>query len=146
MSRPSWDEYFVNIAKEVAKRGTCDRAQVGAVITKNNRILATGYNGALAGLPHCDSEGHDMEAGHCIRVVHAEINAVAQAARMGHSTDGATLFCTHYPCWNCYKVIASAGIRAVIYDIIYRPDERINDACYRVPMSTRCSVFRLGER
>ena len=82
-NRPSWDEYFLEIAKVVAQRSTCDRANVGAVIARNKVILSTGYNGAPRGLPHCDDVGHEIVDGHCVRTIHAEANAIAQAARNG---------------------------------------------------------------
>ncbi len=92
MSRPNWDLYFIRIAREVASRSTCPRASVGAVIVRGYRILATGYNGAPAGKPHCIDVGCIVGDGHCRRVVHAEINAIRQAAQRGVSLEGATLY------------------------------------------------------
>ena len=92
MTRPDWDTYFIQIAKEVAKRSTCPRAAVGAVIAKDNRILTTGYNGAPAGEEHCTDVGCLMENEHCQRAVHAETNAIAQAAKYGISLEGAILY------------------------------------------------------
>lgn len=92
MERPNWDDYFLNIAREVSKRSTCLRASVGAVIAKDNRILSTGYNGAPPGEPHCSEVGCLIENNHCERTIHAETNAVAQAAKFGVSVDGATLY------------------------------------------------------
>ena len=92
MSRPDWDLYFIRIAKEVASRSTCPRAAVGAVIVKDNHIISTGYNGAVAGKPHCEDEGCNVMDGHCQRAVHAEINAIIQATHNGLSLDGATLY------------------------------------------------------
>ena len=86
--RASWDEYFMNIAREVSTRSTCDRKFVGAVIVRDKSILATGYNGSIRGLPHCDEEGHLMEDGHCVRTVHAEANAIVQAARQRRAHRG----------------------------------------------------------
>jgi len=120
--RPSWDEYFMGITFEVAKRSTCDRARVGAIIVKDKRILTTGYNGAPRGLPHCDEVGHLLVNGHCVRTLHAEQNAIIQAALHGVSTDGGTLYVTHQPCLNCAKMIINAGIRRVVYAGTY-PDE-----------------------
>ena len=123
MTRPNWNEYFLNIAKEVASRSTCPRASVGAVIVKDNRILSTGYNGAPPGEPHCTDVGCLMENNHCERTIHAETNAVAQAAKFGVSVDGATLYCwsirhsTGEPvesCIKCTQVMKSAGIKEVI--------------------------------
>lgn len=92
MTRPDWDLYFIRIAMEVASRSTCPRASVGAVIVRDNRILASGYNGAPAGEPHCTEVGCDMVDGHCKRAIHAETNAIAQAAKYGISLEGATLY------------------------------------------------------
>ena len=110
--RVSWDEYFMNIAREVSTRSTCDRKFVGAVIVRDKSILATGYNGSIRGLPHCDEEGHLMEDGHCVRTVHAEANAIVQAARNGVRVEGAHIYVTASPCWGCFRLIANAGHRA----------------------------------
>lgn len=120
--RPSWDEYFMEIAFTVAQRSTCDRARVGAVLVRDRRMLTTGYNGAPAGLPHCDEVGHLMIDGHCVRTLHAEQNAVIQAALHGVSIQGATAYVTHQPCLTCAKMIINAGIRRVVYAGNY-PDE-----------------------
>lgn len=126
--RKDWDDYFMAIATSVATRATCDRKHVGAVVVSRERsILATGYNGSIRGLAHCDEAGHDMVDGHCIRTVHAEANAIAQAARNGAKVNGATLYVTASPCWPCFKLIANAGIRRVVYGSFYR-DERIYSA------------------
>src|SRR5439155_2867995 len=127
----SWDEYFMNIAREVATRATCDRKHVGAVIVRDRSILATGYNGSIAGLPHCDEEGHLMEDGHCVRTIHAETNAVIQAARNGVRIDGASIYVTASPCFSCFKLIANAGIKKIVYSEFYR-DERIFDFSKRL--------------
>jgi dCMP deaminase len=129
--RASWDEYFMNIAKEVATRATCDRKHVGAVIVRDRSILATGYNGSIAGLPHCDEEGHLMEDGHCVRTIHAETNAVIQAARNGVRIEGAGIYVTASPCFGCFKVIANAGIKRIVFGEFYR-DERIFDFAKRI--------------
>jgi len=123
MSRPDWHTYFMQQSHLVASRSTCDRKHIGAVIVRDRRILATGYNGSLPKQAHCDEVGHDMQEGHCVRNVHAEVNAVAQAAYLGVSTKGATIYCTAYPCWNCFKTIVSAGINKVFYGERYRADE-----------------------
>ncbi|MEK7076349.1 MAG: cytidine/deoxycytidylate deaminase family protein [Patescibacteria group bacterium] len=117
--RPSWDEYFLKISELVGSRSTCDRAHVGAVITKNKVILSTGYNGAPRGLPHCDDVGHEIVAGHCIRTIHAEANAIAQAARNGASIEGAMIYLTVSPCYDCFKIMVNAGIKEVIYGNFY---------------------------
>ncbi len=118
--RPSWDQYFIGIAKEVAMRTTCNRATVGAVIVRNNRILSTGYNGAPSGESHCIEVGCFMVNGHCERTVHAETNAVVQAARFGVPTDGATLYFWDSmnraadSCVKCFQVIKMAGIKRIV--------------------------------
>ncbi len=125
-SRASWSEYFMKIAEQVATRSTCDRKHIGAVIVRDKTILSTGYNGSLRGAPHCDEAGHDMENGHCVRTVHAEANAVAQAAKNGVRIDDAELFVTASPCLTCFKLVANCGIRTIYYKEFYR-DERINE-------------------
>ncbi len=123
IQRPSWDKYFMNIANEVAKRSTCERAQVGAVIVKEKRILTTGYNGSPRGLPHCFEVGCLMDNGHCVRTLHAEQNAIIQAALHGIITEGATIYVTHQPCFLCAKMIINAGLVRIVYDKEY-PDDR----------------------
>ena len=122
--RASWDEYFMNIAQQVASRATCDRKHVGAVIVRDKIVLATGYNGSIRGLPHCDEIGHLMEEGHCVRTVHAEANAIVQAAKNGARIDGAGIYVTASPCWSCYRLIANSGIVRVVFGEFYR-DPRI---------------------
>ncbi|HXW51541.1 MAG TPA: cytidine/deoxycytidylate deaminase family protein [Candidatus Acidoferrales bacterium] len=120
--RPSWDEYFQAITRAVASRATCSRKAVGAVLVKNKLILATGYNGAPAGLRHCDHrDGGDLHNGHCSRSTHAEQNAIVQAARHGISIEGATLYCTNNPCLACTKLLINAGVRRIVYEDTY-PD------------------------
>lgn len=118
--RLSWDEYFLAQAELVAQRSSCDRAQVGAVITVDRSVIATGYNGGVAGLENCDEDGHKLEDGHCIRTVHAEMNAILQCARNGHAMNGATIYVTHYPCLNCMKSLAQAGVKRIVYRNDYR--------------------------
>ena len=122
--RASWDDYFMNIAREVSTRSTCDRKFVGAVIVRDKSILATGYNGSIRGLPHCDEEGHLMEDGHCVRTVHAEANAIVQAARNGAGIDGASIYVTASPCWGCFRLIANGGIVRIAFGEFYR-DQKI---------------------
>ncbi|HEV8244654.1 MAG TPA: cytidine/deoxycytidylate deaminase family protein [Polyangiaceae bacterium] len=122
--RASWDEYFMAIGREVATRSTCDRKHVGAVIVRDKMILATGYNGSIRGLGHCDDEGHMMEDGHCVRTVHAEANALVQAARNGMRVDAGDIYVTASPCFNCYKLIANSGLKRIVFGEFYR-DERI---------------------
>jgi dCMP deaminase len=118
--RVSWDTYFMNIAMEVSRRSTCSRKHVGAVIVRDKNILSTGYNGSIRGMPHCDEVGHDMVGGHCVRTVHAEANAIIQAARHGVRIEGADIYTTASPCWECFKLIANAGIRRIVYREFYR--------------------------
>lgn len=121
MSRPSWNVYFMDIAKLVATRATCSRKHVGAVIVGEDRsILSTGYNGSMRFTPHCDDVGHLMEDGHCVRTVHAEANAIAQAARHGVTIAGSTIYTTASPCFQCFKLIVNAGICGIIYGELYR--------------------------
>lgn len=94
------------------------------MIVRDNRILSTGYNGSIPGAPHCDDVGHMMENDHCVRVVHAEANAINQAARYGVAVDGATIYTTASPCWPCFQKIVSAGLKKIVFGELYR-DERI---------------------
>ncbi len=128
MARVDWHTYFMNIARQAATRSTCDRKNVGAVIVRDKMILSTGYNGSIRGLPHCDEEGHQMDNGHCVATVHAEANAIIQAAKNGVRIDGAELYTTASPCWNCFKLIANAGIRSVYYGEFYRDERSIEVA------------------
>ena len=128
IERPSSDDYFMEIASVVAKRSTCLRNQVGALFVRNKRILTTGYNGAPSGLDHCDTVGCAREGvasgthhGLC-RAVHAEQNAIIQAALHGISIEGATLYCTHQPCVLCAKMLINAGIKKIFFKGKY-PDK-----------------------
>src|SRR5512132_2461888 len=123
-NRVSWDEYFMNVARVVATRATCDRKHVGAVLVRDRTILSTGYNGSIRGMPHCDEVGHMMENGHCVATVHAEANAILQAAKNGVRIDGATLYTTASPCWPCFKLVANSGCVRIVYGEFYR-DPRI---------------------
>ena len=124
--RVTWNEYFMNIAEQVATRSTCSRKNVGAVIVRDKTILSTGYNGSLRGAPHCDEVGHDIENDHCVRTVHAEANAVAQAAKHGVRIDEAEIYVTASPCLTCFKLIANSGIRKIFFKEFYR-DNRITE-------------------
>lgn len=119
-SRPSWDEYFLNIADEVSTRATCDRLRVGAILVRDRVILSTGYNGAPRGTKHCDEIGHRMIEGHCRRTVHAEANAVIQAAREGTSTKGSTLYTNFLPCEGCVAVLINAGVKRIVFRELYK--------------------------
>lgn len=122
--RPTWDEYFMNIATVVASRSTCLRVPegVGAVIVRDKQILSTGYCGSFKGQPHCTDVGCmiDEKTGGCIRTVHAEINSILQAAQHGININGATIYCTMSPCWDCFKALVNGGIIKIIYDVEYR--------------------------
>jgi dCMP deaminase len=129
MDRPSWDQYFMTITRQVAERSTCLRAKVGAVIVRDRSILATGYNGSPAGLPHCleagcliyESRTPDGEIEqNCYRTIHAEINAITQAARNGSAIRDAVIYVTHTPCIHCMKVLINTGISTVYYDRPYK--------------------------
>jgi dCMP deaminase len=126
--RPSWDEYFMEIARAVAKRATCDRGRSGCVIARDKQILVTGYVGSPKGLPHCDDLGHQMkttthedghQSQHCVRTTHAEQNAIVQAAKIGVAIDGGTLYCKMTPCAVCAKMISNAGIKRVVCEKRY---------------------------
>lgn len=132
MPRPSWDEYFMNICKMVAERATCDRGRSGCIIVKDKRILCTGYVGSPPGFPHCDDVGHMLrkvfdENGnvtqHCVRTIHAEQNAIIQAARFGIAIEGATMYVTMEPCFTCAKMIVTAGIKRVVCGKRYHAGE-----------------------
>lgn len=116
------DEMLMEIARIVARRSTCNRAQVGAVVAQDGRIVSTGYAGAPSGLPHCSPETCNTSAP-CTRTVHAEAGAISYAARSGIRLGGATLYCTHCPCIDCAKLIINTGIKRVIYDQAYRKTE-----------------------
>src|SRR5215467_5844517 len=128
-NRPSWDQYFMTITQQVAERSTCTRAKVGAVIVRDKNILATGYNGAPAGLPHCIDVGclvyksttpsGEVEE-NCFRTIHAEINAITQAAKNGHAIRDADIYITHTPCIHCFKVLVNTGIKRIFYERPYK--------------------------
>ena len=131
MNRPSWDEYFMQMAELTAQRSTCLRRQVGAIIVKEKHIIATGYNGAPKGLPHCEELGGCLrekleipsgERHELCRALHAEQNAIIQAATLGQSIEGATIYITHQPCITCAKMIITAGISRIVIRRGY-PDE-----------------------
>lgn len=124
--RATWDEYFSRIAREVATRATCPRKHVGAVFVREKIILASGYNGSVRGMPHCTDAGCLVQNDHCVRTVHAEINALAQAARIGVAVNGATAYLTTYPCWPCTKALLNAGIARVVYAESYKPDPLVD--------------------
>jgi dCMP deaminase len=130
--RIGWTQYFMGIARVVGERATCDRLQVGCVITRQKRILATGYNGAISGEDHCDDVGHLMVDGHCARVVHAEANAVAQAARYGIPLEGSSVYITASPCLKCCQLLVSSGVVSIVYDKAYKLDSNVTYLCDRL--------------
>lgn len=141
--RPSWDEYFMEVCDAIAKRATCDRGRSGCVIAKDHQLLVTGYVGAPAGLPHCDEIGHQLKrlihedgstTTHCVRTVHAEQNAICQAARRGISVEGGTLYCRMTPCRTCAMLIINCGIVRVVCQ------RRYHDAADSEDMFTKAQV------
>ena len=127
-TRVDWHTYFMNIARQVSSRSTCPRKHVGAVIVRDKTILSTGYNGSIRGLPHCSDVGCVIEDGHCVSTVHAEANAIIQAAKNGVAIDGAELYTTASPCWPCFKLIANSGIKRVYFGEFYRDERSIQVA------------------
>lgn len=130
--RPTWDDYFIEVANAISKRATCDRGRSGCVIARDKRILVTGYVGSPAGLPHCDEAGHLFKktihedghvTQHCVRTVHAEQNAICQAAKSGISIEGATLYCRMTPCITCCMLIINCGIIRVVCEKRYHSAE-----------------------
>ena len=126
--RPSWDEYFMEVCNAIAKRATCDRGRSGCVIARDHQILATGYVGAPAGLPHCDEAGHQLKklihedgtvTQHCVRTVHAEQNAICQAAKRGVAIAGATVYCRMTPCRTCAMMLINCGIVRIVCERRY---------------------------
>ena len=126
--RPTWDEYFMEVTRTIAKRATCDRGRSGCVIARDRQLLVTGYVGSPIGLPHCDDVGHLMKkvihdddsiSQHCMRTVHAEQNAICQAAKLGVSLDGATVYCKMTPCRTCAMLIINCGIKRVVCEKKY---------------------------
>ena len=126
--RPTWDEYFMEVARTIAKRATCDRGRSGCVIARDKQMLVTGYVGSPVGLTHCDDVGHLMKkvihdddsiSQHCMRTVHAEQNAICQAAKLGVALDGATVYCKMTPCRTCAMLIINCGIKRVVCEKKY---------------------------
>lgn len=127
--RLSWDQYFMTITRQVAERSTCNRAKVGAVIVRDKNIIATGYNGSPAGMPHCTEVGcliyesknpNGETEENCFRTIHAEINAIAQAAKNGGSIKDGAIYVTHTPCIHCFKVLVNTGIKQIYYERPYK--------------------------
>ena len=127
--RPSWDEYFIEVSRTIAKRSTCDRGRCGCVVVRDKQILVTGYAGSPKGFAHCDEIGHQMEKTlhedgverhHCVRTTHAEQNAICQAAKLGISINHATLYCKMEPCPTCAKMIINSGIERIVCEKKYQ--------------------------
>lgn len=120
--RIPWDQYFMAQAVLLALRSTCTRLEVGATLVKDKRIIAGGYNGSVSGDVHCIDDGCYVVDNHCIRTIHAEMNALLQCAKLGISTDQAEVYVTHFPCLQCTKALLQAGIRKIYYLHDYRND------------------------
>ncbi|MBI9038295.1 MAG: cytidine/deoxycytidylate deaminase family protein [Bacteroidales bacterium] len=138
-TRPSWDEYFIELANAVSMRATCDRGRSGCVIVRDRQILVSGYVGSPRGLPHCDEVGHLMKkvihengtiSQHCVRTVHAEQNAICQAARLGISLENSTIYCRMTPCRTCAMLIINCGIKRVVCEKKYHSAEE-SEAMFR---------------
>ncbi len=134
MNRPNWHQYFIEIASQVSKRSTCDRLSVGSILVRDKNILGSGFNGAPRFLDHCDSNNHLMKDGdkNCRNVVHSEINCIAMAARQGINVDGSTLYVSHYPCWECFKVLINCGIKDVYYLNDYRNSDLVKETAIKL--------------
>lgn len=137
--RASWDAYFMSIAQVVATRSTCPRKFVGAVIVRDRTILSTGYNGSIRGMPHCSEVGHMMEDNHCVATIHAESNAIIQAAKNGVNIDRSHVYVTASPCWSCFKQLANAGVTRICFGEFYR-DHRI----FEVAQQLAIELVHLG--
>jgi dCMP deaminase len=142
MNRPTWHEYFMMVAKLVSARSTCNSRKIGAVIVRNNRILTTGYNGAVHGAPHCTDRGpefclrraigaHDADKYNYCLSSHAEVNAIDQAARFGISLEDGVLYCTLEPCNWCFKQLIQAGIKEIYFEEIYDSRNKEFDSYWR---------------
>ena len=112
--RPDWDEYFLKLAMLASERATCPRMHCGCVLVKDKNVVATGYNGSIPGDVHCEDGGCLVVDNHCVRTVHAEMNALVQAAKRGHSIEGSTAYVTNMPCTTCAKALIAAGIKRVV--------------------------------
>ncbi|HUX19890.1 MAG TPA: cytidine/deoxycytidylate deaminase family protein [Spirochaetia bacterium] len=137
--RPSWDDYFMQVADAISQRATCDRGRSGCVVAKDRQILVTGYVGSPQGLPHCDEVGHELKTlihedghttQHCVRTVHAEQNAICQAAKRGISIEGATVYCRMTPCRTCAMLLINCGITRVVCERRYHAGEE-SEALFR---------------
>ena len=141
--KPSWDAYMLEVAESVALRATCKRKKVGAVLTRNNHILSTGYNGSLPGMPECEDVGCLMVNNHCERTVHAEANALFYAARVGNALEGSTIYTTASCCFNCFKALVQAGVKRFVYKEFYGSglfEEEMNAICLKLDLE----VLQIG--
>lgn len=122
-NRIDWDQYFMTQATLLSLRSTCTRLSVGAVIVRDRRVIAGGYNGSVSGDVHCIDEGCYLVEGHCVRTIHAEMNAVLQCAKFGVATDGAEVYVTDFPCLQCTKMLLQSGIIKINYLRNYHNDQ-----------------------
>lgn len=149
MPRPTWDEYFMKLAMLASERATCPRMHCGCVLVKDKEVVATGYNGSIPGDDHCEDVGCLVVDNHCIRTNHAEMNAIAQAARKGHDIDGATAYVTNMCCTTCAKALIAAGIVRVVVCTDYHDTmataffAKAKVKVDRVPMPSREIVYDL---
>jgi len=130
MSRLSWNDYFMQTAQLASVRSPCERLKVGCVLVKNNRLISMGYNGFLAGTNHKSI----VRGGHEQATIHAEINAITDAAKRGVSIDDAEAYITHYPCINCFKALASSGVKKIYYQVDYKNDPILEELDYGIPL------------
>lgn len=121
--RLNWHDYFMSQTQLLSLRSTCERLKVGATIVKDNRVISSGYNGSVSGEAHCIDVGCLVEDGHCIRTIHAEMNALLQCSKFGVSTEGASIYVTHFPCVHCSKSLVQAGIKNIFYSADYKNHE-----------------------
>lgn len=140
-NRPDWDQYFMAMAEIASSRATCPRAKVGAVLVKDHQILVSGYNGAIHTADHCLDVGCLVQNGHCMRAVHAEMNAIVNCAKQGDSIDGATLYVTHFPCIRCMPLVLQSGIKRICYIHNYNND----DFCYNLAKEAGCELVQLNK-
>lgn len=121
--RDSWDSFFMRVAREVATRATCDRKHVGAIIVRDNNIIATGYNGSIPKMEHCNEVGHIVIDGSCVRTTHAEQNALCQAAKRGVALQDSTAYVTCEPCWTCFKLLITSGVTRIVFVDPYNSED-----------------------
>ena len=151
-TRPSWDDYFIEVAHAISKRATCDRGRSGCVIARDRQLLVSGYVGSPSGFPHCDEVGHQMkrlthengdQSEHCMRTVHAEQNAICQAARLGISIKGATIYTRMTPCRTCAMLIINSGISRIVCERKYHAGSESENMFREAEIEL---VFKHGEK